>query len=162
MERFLALFKRFKNKKNEELYPICIDQIAELYKSDPQKFNFILFHKIKDFMMSSSTNYRLLGSALFQKIIEKLQNAKDFSKYLMPREELQFDVKDFINELSKNRRKKKRAKKLDEYKKILLIDLINFSQEEVRVHLSKRDNFLYSKCGKTLEQREKKYKRNSD
>ena len=41
------------------------------------------------------------------------------------------------------------------------IDLINMSQEQVRVHLSKRDNCLYSKSKRSLEKKEKKSTRNS-
>ena len=59
-------------------------------------------------------------------MIEKLKDVKDFSRFLIKKEDLKFDVEEFIEELSKSKRKKKRTRKLEEYKKILMIDLINF------------------------------------
>ena len=52
MERFIALLKRLDNQANEELFPICIEQLAEIYVGEPEKFAVAIFHKLKDFMIN--------------------------------------------------------------------------------------------------------------
>lgn len=69
MERFIALLKRFENKDNEELFPICSEQIAEIYVNDPDVFSVVLFHKLKDFLIHKMTYKRLIAAALFEKIV---------------------------------------------------------------------------------------------
>lgn len=79
MERFIALLRRFENQANEELFPICIEQVSEIYVNEPEMFSVALFHKIKDFMINKITYKRTIAAALFEKILEKISLKKDFS-----------------------------------------------------------------------------------
>lgn len=62
----------------------------------------------------------------------------------MNKAELDFDVFEFMKSMKKKSRKKY-VRKIEEYEKIMIIDLQKFTQEQVRMHLCKKENFLYSK-----------------
>lgn len=160
MDRFIALLKRFDNQANEDLFPICADQLAEIYSLEPEVYSVALFHKIKDFLVGKVTYKRQIAAALVEKIAKKLATKKDFSAFLVHKGKFDFAVEDFIEQMHKSRRKKA-VKNIEDFKKIMAIDLLNFSQEQVRVQLSKRENCLYSTCKKKLETKEKLGNRNS-
>ena len=156
--RFKGLLKRFQNPKNEELFPICTTQIVELYISKPQDFNFLLFDYMKTFIINKQTYKRLISAALFEKLIKKIYQNRDISQFLLSKELIDFDPEKFILSLEKRKRKKK-IKNVLEYKDLVGIDLTKLSQEKVRVFLTRRNNFLYSKSSKKLESTEKSAKR---
>ena len=158
MDRFKGLLKRFEKPKNEELFPICTTQIVELYTSKPADFNFLLFDYMKTFIINKKTYKRLISAALFEKLINKIFNNRDISQFLLSKELIHFDPEKFILNLEKRKRKKK-IKNVLEYKELVEMDLTKLTQEKVRVYLTRRNNFLYSKSSKKLESTEKSSKR---
>lgn len=72
MDRFIALTKRLQDKKNEELFPICVEQIADYFVADCEQYGYSLLHHLKDFIISKQIYKRQLAAALFEKIILKI------------------------------------------------------------------------------------------
>jgi SNF2 family DNA or RNA helicase len=151
--RVKALIARFDDEKNEELFAICTSQIAKLYRQEPAVLHQLIFDTLRNLMISKKTYKRLVGAALFEKIIDEVHEGVDQAAFLFDKGFLDFDPKSFVESLDKIKKDKNRTE--INFDQFVNEDLFKKTQEYVKSFLVKKDNFLYSKSEKSIQAKEK-------
>ena len=159
MDRVLALIQRLEDEKNEELFGVCTSQIVQLYGQKPEELSHLLFYTIRDFMLSKKTYKRLLAAALFEKMMDEIAERQDnLLQFAIDKSRTDFSARHFVQEMEKDQ-KRRGSKRLSEYEELVNMDILGITREEVRVFVSRRENFLYSKSEQKLKEKEKSVKK---
>ncbi len=123
MDKLGKVLKIFEQPKNESLFSICIDQIAEMYVLEPKKYQYHLIQKIKDFVFNKANDKRIIGAQILDKIFSKIGQQSNKSAYIHDLGDLKIYYEQILIESYKG--KKKRNVIFEELEKYFKIDFLD-------------------------------------
>ena len=155
--RINAIAQRFDDLKYEDLYPVCCSQIATLYSNNPFSLNPQIHRVLFELILSPETHKRTISSSILSYILRKMTLKDNINDFYFESNSIEFDINTVISEIERD--KKSTPNQLEQLS--FPEQLFAKTYDQIRLFLSRRENFLYSKNEKHIREKEKKSKRNN-